>query len=126
MTDDLDLDAGRWAIPSEDMKRTKAQKINGQAHIVPLPRQAVAILRELQPLTGAREYVFPGFRDPTAPMSEAGISAALAAMGYKGRHSWHGYRASGRTMLRVNNVARNTVRTTATSIRVSARVKARS
>lgn len=98
--DDLDLDAGRWAIPSEDMKRTKAQKINGQAHIVPLPRQAVATLRDLQPLTGAREYVFPGFRDPTAPMSEAGISAALAAMGYKGRHSWHGYRASGRTMLR--------------------------
>ena len=97
---DLDLDGARWSIPSEDMKRTLTQKINGQAHIVPLPRQAVAILRELQPLTGAREYVFPGFRDPTAPMSEAGISAALHAMGYKGRHSWHGYRASGRTMLR--------------------------
>ena len=97
---DVDLDAALWAIPSEDMKRTKAQKINGQAHTVPLPRQALATLRELQPLTGAGEYVFPGFRDPTAPMSEAGISAALHAMGYKGRHSWHGYRASGRTMLR--------------------------
>lgn len=97
---DLDLEAGLWAIPSEDMKRTKVQKLNGQAHIVPLPRQVVETLRELQPLTGHGEYVFPGFRDPTAPMSEAGINAALHAMGYKGVHCWHGYRASGRTMLR--------------------------
>ena len=97
---DVDLDAGLWTIPSADMKRTKAQKINGQAHIVPLPRQAVELLRELQPLTGAGEHVFPGFRDPAAPMSEAGISAALHAMGFKGKHTWHGYRASGRTILR--------------------------
>lgn len=33
-------------------------------------------------------------------MSEAAVSAALAAMGYKGRHTWHGYRATGRTILR--------------------------
>jgi integrase len=97
---DLDLDRALWAIPSEDMKRTKAEKANGQAHIVPLPRQVVDTLRELHPLTGHREYVFPGFRDPTKPMSEAGVNAALHAMGYKGRHCWHGYRASGRTMLR--------------------------
>lgn len=98
--EDLDLDAGRWTIPSEDMKRTKAQKLNGQPHIVPLPRQVVGILRALHPLTGARAYVFPGFRDPRVPMSEAGVNAALHAMGYKGRHTWHGYRAAGRTILR--------------------------
>ena len=97
---ELDLEAALWTIPSEDMKRTKMQKLNGRSHVVPLPRQVVAILRDLQPLTGSGEYVFPGFRDPTAPMSEAGISAALHAMGYKGRHTWHGYRASGRTILR--------------------------
>lgn len=97
---DLDLDAGLWAIPSEDMKRTKAGKLNGQAHVVPLPRQVVATLKDLQPITGGREYVFPGFRDPLAPMSEAGINAALHAMGFKGRHCWHGYRATGRTILR--------------------------
>lgn len=97
---DVDLDAGVWTIPSEDMKRTKAQKLNGAPHVVPMPRQAVEILRELQPLTSAREYVFPGFRDPKAPMSEAGVNAALHAMGYKGRHTWHGYRAAGRTILR--------------------------
>ena len=82
------------------MKRTKAEKINGQAHVVPLPRQAVAILRELQKLTGEREYVFPGLRDWRKPMSEAAVSAALHAMGYKDIHTWHGYRATGRTILR--------------------------
>lgn len=97
---DLDLDRGLWAIPSEDMKRTKAQKANGQPHIVPLPRQAVTILKDLQPLTGHREFVLPGFRDPAAPMSEASVNAALHAMGYKDKHTWHGYRASGRTILR--------------------------
>lgn len=97
---DLDLDAALWSIPSEDMKRTKAEKINGQAHVVPLPRQAVDILRDIQKLTGDREWVFPGLRDWRKPMSEAGVSAALHAMGYKGIHTWHGYRATGRTILR--------------------------
>lgn len=97
---DVDLDKALWSIPSEDMKRTKAEKINGQPHVVPLPRQAVALLRELHHLTGGGEYVFPGLRDRKAPMSEAGVNAALAGMGYKGRHVWHGYRATGRTMLR--------------------------
>ena len=97
---DLDLDDALWSIPSEDMKRTRLQKINGAEHLVPLPRQAVQALRELHPLTGGREYVFPGLRDPTTPMSEAAVSAALNAMGSKGIHTWHGYRATGRTLLR--------------------------
>ena len=97
---DLNLDAGLWSIPSEDMKRTKSEKLNGQAHVVSLPRQAVEILRDIHHLTGGGEYVFTGLRDHKAPMSEAAVSAALAAMGFKGRHTWHGYRATGRTILR--------------------------
>ncbi|MBP9904876.1 MAG: integrase arm-type DNA-binding domain-containing protein [Rhodoferax sp.] len=97
---DVDMDRALWSIPSEAMKRTKAEKINGQPHVVPLPRQAVEVLRDLHKLTGEREFVFPGLRDWRAPMSEAGVSAALAAMGYKGIHTWHGYRATGRTILR--------------------------
>ena len=58
------------------------------------------MLRELQPLTGHREFVFPGLRDPKAPMSEAAVSAALNGMGYKGIQTWHGFRATGRTMIR--------------------------
>ena len=57
-------------------------------------------MKALEPLTGGGEYVFPGLRDRKAPMSEAGVNAALHAMGYKGRHCWHGYRATGRTILR--------------------------
>lgn len=97
---DVDLDAGHWAIPSEDMKRTKAEKINGQPHVVPLPTQAVALLKEMKHLTGGGVYVLPGLRDRKAPMSEAAVNAALAGMGYKGLHVWHGYRATGRTILR--------------------------
>lgn len=97
---DVDLERGLWSIPSEDMKRTKEQKANGQPHVCPLPRQAVELLRELRHLTGDREYVLPGLRDPKTPMSEAGLSAALNAMGYKGRQTWHGFRATGRTVLR--------------------------
>jgi integrase len=97
---DLNLDAALWTIPSEDMKRTKAEKINGQAHTSPLPRQAVEALRDLQMLTGQGVYVFPGLRDHSKPMSEAAVTAALHAMGYKGIQSWHGFRATGRTILR--------------------------
>ena len=97
---DLDMNAGLWAIPSEDLKRRKEEKINGKPHVVPLPRQVLALLQDLAPLTGSGEYVFPGFRKKTAPMSEAAVNAALHAMGYKGRHCWHGYRSTGRTILR--------------------------
>ena len=97
---DLNLGEALWTIPSDDMKRTKAEKINGQAHVVPLPKQVIEILKDVHNLTGNREYVFPGLRDWKKPMSEAGVNAALHAMGYKGIHSWHGYRATGRTILR--------------------------
>jgi integrase len=97
---DLNLDAGLWTIPSQDMKRKKVEKLNGQAHTSPLPRQAVEVLRDLQMLTGQGVYVFPGLRDHTKPMSEAGVTAALHAIGYKGIQSWHGFRATGRTILR--------------------------
>jgi integrase len=97
---DLDLGAGWWTIPSADMKRSVAAKRDGAAHKVPLPRQAVAAILKLQPLTGHGEYVFPGLRDHSKPMSEAAVNAALHAMGYKDIHTWHGYRATGRTLLR--------------------------
>lgn len=56
-----------WAIPSERMKRKKADKASGAPHIVPLSAQAVAILCDLQPLTGHGRYVFPSLRTGGAP-----------------------------------------------------------
>lgn len=97
---DLDLDAGMWTIPGADLKRSVEAKKNGPAHKVPLPRQVVSAIRALQPLTGGREYVFPGARNPRAPMSEAAVGVALHAMGFKDVQTWHGYRATGRTLLR--------------------------
>ena len=97
---DLDLDAGMWTIPGMDMKRTKEGKKRGPPHKVPMPRQAVAAIRALKPLTGDREHVFPGARNPRGSMSAGALNAALHSMGYRGVQTWHGYRATGRTLLR--------------------------
>lgn len=70
-------------------------------HIVALPLQAINILKELHPLTGHGEFVFPGGHDPRKPMSEAAINAALRRMGYdtKTQITGHGFRAMARTLL---------------------------
>ena len=90
---EFDLDKGEWNIPAERMKAKRP-------HLVPLARQAVAILRELHPLTGHRAFVFPG-RDPKKPMSDAAVNAALRRMGYDTRTeiTGHGFRAMARTIL---------------------------
>jgi integrase len=90
---EIDLDKGEWNIPAERMKARVA-------HLVPLSSQAVAILRDLQPLTGRGAHVFAG-RDPKKPMSEAAVNAALRRMGYdtKTEHTGHGFRAMARTIL---------------------------
>ena len=67
---------------------------------MPLSEQAVAILRDLQPLTGRSEYVFPGVRSARRPMSENTVNAALRYMGIDGdTMSGHGFRAMARTIL---------------------------
>ncbi len=70
-------------------------------HLVPLSRQAIEILKEIYPLTGHGEYVFPGARDHARPMSPAAINAALRRMGYdtKTEITGHGFRAMAKTML---------------------------
>jgi integrase len=96
---ELDLDAALWIIPSMKMKRTKVEKEQGDAHTVPLPTQAVALLRELQRLTGHGRYVFPGERNHDRPMSDNSVRSALYALGFGKEQMWHGFRASARTML---------------------------
>jgi integrase len=90
---EVDLDAAEWNIPAERMKMR-------QPHLVPLPPQAVAILRELHALTGRGRYVFPGARTDKRPMSNNAVLAALRRMGYaKDEMSGHGFRAMARTIL---------------------------
>jgi len=88
---DFDLDGKEWRYT---VSKTKVQ------HIVPLASQAMAILRELQPLTGAGRYLFPGARDRKAPMSDATVNAALRRMGFdRDTMTGHGFRAMARTVL---------------------------
>ena len=96
---ELDLDAALWTIPSMKMKRTKAEKEQGEAHVVPLPTQAVALLRGLHPLTGRGQYVFPGERDHARPLSDNSVRTALYSMSFGKEQTWHGFRATARTML---------------------------
>jgi integrase len=96
---ELDLEAALWTIPSMKMKRNKEQKENGEDHAVPLPAQAVTLLRNLQPLTGHGVYVFPGERSHDRPISDNSVRSALYALGFGKEQTWHGFRASARTML---------------------------
>jgi integrase len=89
---EFDLDAAEWRIPAAKMK----MKVE---HLVPLSRQVVDILRDLQPITGDGRYVFPSLRSK-ACMSENTINAALRYMGYsKEVMTGHGFRAMARTIL---------------------------
>jgi len=90
---EVDFDAEQWNIPAEKMKMKLP-------HIVPLCSQAVAILRELRPLTGYGKYVFPCHRSPLRPMTNNAVTAALRRMGYTSdEQTGHGFRAMARTIL---------------------------
>ena len=99
--EEFDLDAALWAIHAHRMKRGKDGKASGPPHMVPLPSQAVQLLRGLYPLTGPTGYVFQGERDRKRPMSENTINAALRRMGYNTQEDMtgHGFRATARTIL---------------------------
>lgn len=98
---EFDLDAGEWNIPIGRMKLKKRikEERSGEKHLVPLSTQAVAILKELQALTGQSRYVFPSARSFARPMSNMAINAALDRMGFKGEMTAHGFRALARTIL---------------------------
>jgi integrase len=91
--ENFDLDEGLWIIPADKMKMRRD-------HIVPLSRQAVEILQELEPLTGAGRYVFPSVRTSARPMSENTMNVALRRLGYsKEQMVSHGFRAMASTRL---------------------------
>lgn len=88
---DIDLENALWSFT--------ASKTH-QLHIVPLPRQAVAILRQQYDVTGNRgNFVFPSTRGKARVISENTVNAALHYLGYGGRQTHHGFRATARTLL---------------------------
>lgn len=98
---ELDSEEPTYRVPPTIRKLRKADKENPktQPHLIPLSTQAVAILRELQQLTGRGRYLFPGARDPKRHMSDGTINAAIARIGFKGELVGHGFRHMASTML---------------------------
>lgn len=96
---EFDLEGAVWTIPAERMKGRLKAKQNGPDHVVPLAPQAVAILRELHPVTGAGRYVFPNPLTPDRPLSDNGVLSALRRMGFGADEvTGHGFRATARTI----------------------------
>lgn len=97
---EIDLEAALWTVPAIRMKRELREKLHGAPHLVPLPKQAVAVLHDLHKLTGHATMVFRGERHHHRAMSENTINAALRAMGFSADEvTGHGFRATARTML---------------------------
>lgn len=89
---EFDLPNRRWDIPAERMKMRSP-------HTVPLSTQALHVLEVLHEISGHRDYLFPGERNPRSHMSNNTILKALERMGYKGRMTGHGFRGIASTVL---------------------------
>ena len=91
--DELDLENAIWRIPAERMKLRVE-------HLVPLPKQALAIFNELKNYRGESEYVFPGDRNPKQPMSNNTLLyGGIYRMGYRSRATIHGFRSLASSIL---------------------------
>jgi integrase len=90
---EINLETKEWRIAPEKMK-------SRVLHIVPLSKQAIAILKELEPLTGRGRYLFPSVRTSDRPMSENTVNAALRRLGYTSdQMTGHGFRSMASTLL---------------------------
>lgn len=86
--EEIDLEAGEWEIPAERMK-------NKRSHWVPLSAQAIALLKQLRELGhGSSTPLFPNRRDPKRPMANRTLNAVMERLGYSGKGTPHGMRAS--------------------------------
>ncbi|WP_299941824.1 integrase arm-type DNA-binding domain-containing protein [uncultured Microbulbifer sp.] len=90
---EINWEARQIELPSKKMKM-------GQPHIIPLAEQSLALLQELEPLTGRGKYVFPSARGLSRPLSDNGVRTALRSLGYDNETmTAHGFRAMARTLL---------------------------
>ena len=95
--DEFDLESEKplWRIPADRMKMDRD-------HMIPLSRQAVGVLRELKKFVREDQYVFEQHKNPKKPMSENTMLYALYRMGYRGKATVHGFRATVSTILNEN------------------------
>ena len=105
--EDVDLEQALWRCPPEKMKlrEWKKRDMRTPAHLVPLPTQAVEILRDILPLTGPTGPIFRSMAkrsEKTRYMSDNTVNSALRTLGYdtKEQITGHGFRATARTLIR--------------------------
>ncbi len=89
---EFDFKKAEWTVPAIRMKRKKSEKLNGEPHVIPLPKQALTLLKELQHFNGNYLYLFPGRSDSKKPKSGMFFLMALRHLGYEGRQTPHGFR----------------------------------
>ena len=99
---EIDLNRAEWVIPAVRMKMKRE-------HIVPLSKQAIAILKGLQPLTGDKEHVFHSQRGKTKHISNGAVLMALRRMGYQGKMTGHGFRALASSILNERGYNRDAI-----------------
>ncbi|MDY7525377.1 tyrosine-type recombinase/integrase [Sphingomonas sp. 10B4] len=97
---DAPAPAALWRISAERMKLEVEEKGKaGYDHDVPLPPEAVAVLRAMRVLTGRGRFIFPSQRTTREPMSDAALSTLYKRRGYRGKHVPHGWRAAFSTIM---------------------------
>lgn len=89
---EFDFENNIWSVPEERMKMRRP-------HVVPLSRQALAILTELKTMTTGYQYVFPGRLEKVKPISDMSLNVLIRRIGYGGRATGHGFRHTMSTIL---------------------------
>jgi len=101
--DQFDLDGQLWTVPVEAVKQLRLLQRKADhvipPYLVPLSRQAAAMVRELHTLTGGYRLILPGRDDPRKPISNGTVNMALKRMGYHRRLTGHGIRSTLSTAL---------------------------
>ena len=93
--EEIDFDKAEWRLPATRMKMR-------ELHIVPLSTQTLLVLKEIQAISGNREFLFPNRNNPQTFISENTLLYALYRMGYHSRATVHGFRATASTILNEN------------------------
>ncbi|MBE3027377.1 integrase arm-type DNA-binding domain-containing protein [Janthinobacterium sp. GW458P] len=89
---EFDIENALWKIPAQRMKARRE-------HLLPLPTQALDLLKAMRPVTGNTKFVFPNRDDRARPMADAALRQALKKLGWATKYSPHGTRTTGSTRL---------------------------
>ncbi|WP_258087207.1 tyrosine-type recombinase/integrase [Xenorhabdus bovienii] len=89
---EINFDTGIWEIPAEKMKMRRP-------HIVPLSEQVIELLKQIHPISGSYQYIFPSRTDYRKHISDMALNTMIRRMGYSGRATGHGFRHTMSTIL---------------------------